>query len=280
MVRSSSIKKFGAKAYLAQEIISRFVPHNQYNEPYFCTGAVLFAKPPEWYNGVAEIVNDLDWDITNFWMVLQDESAFKKFKRLVEATPVNQALWEYYRTERIHLEDPDPRSALQFFIRCRQSREGKEKAFNTLTKTRTRRGMQEQVSAWLTSIDGLLDAHTRLKRVLILDAQDAIGIIRRQDTAKTLHYLDPPYFHPTRVSKAVYRHEMTKQQHVDLLDELAKIKGKFILSAYQSNLYETWKKKHGFIRHDIEIDCKASSAKEKPKRVECLYMNYDPPVAA
>ena len=67
--------------------------------------------------------------------------------------------------------------AVNFFIRCRQSRAGCFKDFATLSRTRTRRGMNEQASAWLTVIDGLPEVHARLKRVVILnhDALDVIG---------------------------------------------------------------------------------------------------------
>ena len=41
--------------------------------------------------------------------------------------------------------------------------------------------------------------------------------------------------------------------------------------------FEAKKDEGGWHRVEREIDCKASGAKEKPKRVECLWMNYAPP---
>ena len=58
--------------------------------------------------------------------------------------------------------------AKQLFIRYRQSRQGIGKEFGTLSRSRTRRGMNEQVSAWLGSIDGMPDACERLQRVVLL----------------------------------------------------------------------------------------------------------------
>lgn len=279
MARSSSLKNFGGKAYLASWIISMFPPRSEYDhfiETHFCTGAVTFAMQPELYEGCSEIANDIDGDLMNFWRVLQDPVAFNQFRRLVQVAPVSRELWQYARTERPTPVAPDAKLAFQFFVRFRQSREGKGKAFATLTKTRTRRGMQEQVSAFLSSVDGLPESHQRLQRILLENA-DACDLIRRQDTKRTLYYLDPPYFHATRVSKAVYRYEMTKAEHVTLLDTLSSVKGKFILSAYESNLYSNWAAKHGFFCCKRLIDCKASAKKEKPQRTECLYLNYSPP---
>jgi DNA adenine methylase len=275
------LKSFGGKHYLADQINQLRPPSDDYDhyvETHFATGAVLFAADPDLYLEKSEIINDIDGDVVNFWRTLQDEKAFAEFKRLAEAAPVSEALWKYSRVVRPILAVPDARLAFQFFVGCRQSREGKMQAFTTLTKSRTRRGMNEQVSAWLTAVDGLPEVHTRLKRVLILEAQDACPVIKRQDTPRTLFYCDPPYFHATRVSKAVYRFEMTGEQHVGLLNTLTGIKGKFILSGYQSDLYDNWARKNGFFRYEIKIDCKASAKKEKPQRVECLYMNYEPPV--
>jgi len=53
-----------------------------------------------------------------------------------------------------------------------------------------------------------------------------------------------------------------------------KLKGKFILSGYPSELYEIVSKAQGWYRADIEIDNKASSSKKKKKKIECLWANY------
>ena len=66
----------GGKHYLAKDIIDLMPLHTHYVEPYFGGGAVLLAKNPE---GVSEVVNDLNGDLTNFWRVLQNESDFEQF---------------------------------------------------------------------------------------------------------------------------------------------------------------------------------------------------------
>jgi len=67
---------------------------------------------------------------------------------------------------------------------------------------------------------------------------------------------------------------MTAEDHERLLVALTELKGKFILSGYRNDLYDAFADRHGWTRVDREIDCKASSAKEKPKRIESLWMNY------
>lgn len=43
------------------------------------------------------------------------------------------------------------------------------------------------------------------------------NVSRRLDLANTLVYIDPPYLHSTRSSCHRYRHELTTEQHIDLL---------------------------------------------------------------
>jgi DNA adenine methylase len=67
---------------------------------------------------------------------------------------------------------------------------------------------------------------------------------------------------------------MSEADHEKLLKALSEIEGKFILSGYRSDLYDDFANRFGWRRVDREIDCKASAKKEKPTRVECLWLNY------
>jgi DNA adenine methylase len=71
--------------------------------------------------------------------------------------------------------------------------------FATLSRTRTRRGMNEQASAWITAVDGLAAVHARLRRVAVLN-RDALHVIRQHDGPDTLFYCDPPYLPRTRTA--------------------------------------------------------------------------------
>ncbi len=263
------LKWHGGKSYLAERIIAEFPPHVHYVEPFFGGGAVLFAKPDELIANHSECVNDIDGDLTNFWRVLQDDKYFAAFVRRVQAMPLSELEW----MDACDGADGLFERAVRFFVRYRQSRQGLGKCFATMSRTRTRRGMNEQVSSWLSALDGLPDAHERLKRVAILN-KPAVDVIRSQDGSRTLYYCDPPYVHETRATTDDYRHEMTTQQHVELLDALRCIKGTFVLSGYRCKLYDDAADRYGWRRVDIEIDNKASGAKKKAKKVESLWMNY------
>ena len=274
MTTSLPLKWHGGKHYLAPKIVDLMPRHLHYVEPYFGGGAVLFAKPCE---GVSEVVNDIDGDLTNFWKVLQDEHQFSMLARRLDGTPFSESEWEDYQDVLAgRSQDPPHVRAAAFFVRYRQSRQGLGKDFATLSRNRTRRSMNEQVSAWLSAVEGLPEAHERLQRVVILD-HDALGVIRQQNGPKTHFYIDPPYLHETRTATSCYRHEMTYEQHQELVLLLSHIQGTFQLSGYRNKLYDSFARRHNWRRVEFNLPNNASGKKQKERMTECLWLNYDPP---
>jgi DNA adenine methylase len=281
---SQPIKRHGGKAYLAQQIVAMFPSrclnpnapdpadsgYLHYVEPYFGGGAVLFANDPV---GISEVVCDLDGELTNFWDAIKSVEKFQELAWLAALTPVS---WHEYERAVTPKGTPAER-ALAFLVRNRQSRQALGKDFCTVVKNRCRRGMQEQVSAWLSAVDGLPEIHARLKRVMILPSGDGIATIKQQDGPRTLFYLDPPYLHSTRTEPDCYDHEMTGAQHRELLKTLAGIQGRFVLSGYHSPLYDTFADTEGWRVREFEIDNKSGSGATKQRRVEVIWTDYDPP---
>ena len=101
-------------------------------------------------------------------------------------------------------------------------------------------------------MDGLPEAHERLRRVEIWNT-GACEFIKKLDSPETMFYCDPPYLHETRVSVDAYEYEMSVEDHVDLLAELAECDGKFMLSGYRSELYDEFAENCDWWRHDIDI---------------------------
>lgn len=282
---SQPLKWHGGKSYLAKKIIELMPPRVKnpnnpspddpgwchYVEPFFGGGAVLFQLDP---TGISETVNDLNHGLTNFWRVLRNPKWFSEFTQRIEAMPFSKVEW---KDSFAVMTGDNVEDALRFFVRYRQSRQGLGKCFSTLVRNRTRKGMQEQVSSWLSAVDGLQDAHARLNRVAILN-DEADKVIRQQDGPRTLFYLDPPYLHETRHESATdaYECEMTADDHEKLLNTLAGIEGRFILSGYPSELYAKAAEAYGWHHVDFEIDNKSSGAKVKEKKTERVWMNFQP----
>jgi DNA adenine methylase len=274
------LKWHGGKSYLAKKIIALMPSrvHNpnapakgdpgwlNYCEPYFGGGAVLLAQDPE---GISEVVNDLHAGLTNFWRVLQNDADFARFQRILETVPFSE--WEW-QDAAAHLDDSDSvRRAVAFFIRCRQSLAGRLETFAPLSRNRTRRGMNEQASAWINAVEGLPAVSARLHRVVVLN-RPAIEVIQQQDGPRSLIYCDPPYPHGTRTASDVYTFEMSNADHRELLDVLLQCKGKVMLSGYSCPLYDMaladWS------RHTFDLPNNAAGGPHKQRKTECIWCNF------
>jgi DNA adenine methylase len=259
------LKWHGGKFYLAPKIVALMPPHVHYVEAYAGGLSVMLAKDPE---GVSEVANDIDGSLTNFWRVLQGEDTFARFHRILQAVPFSEVEWR--DAAAFQGDDPVER-AVRFFIHCRQSLAGRMNGFAPLSRTRTRRAMNEQASAWMNAVDGLPLVHARLRRVSIL-SRDALEVIRTQDGPETLFYLDPPYVGETRTSEDVYSHEMDTAQHAEMLDTIRQCKGKVMLSGYPSELYDT--RLRGWTRHEFELPNQAAGGKQKRRMTEVVWCNF------
>lgn len=272
------LKWHGGKSYLAKRILELAPPragltgYINYVEP-FCGGSsVLLAHNPI---GVSEIVNDTSWQLTNFWQVLKNEALFKKFQRRIESTPFSETEWKIAaKVGPDEILNNPVLQAVVFFVKCRQSLAGRGKSFTGITKTRTRRGMNNEVSGWLSAVEGLSAVHARLKRVLILN-RDALDVIEEFDKPRTWIYTDPPYMLETRTAKQVYDHEMSYEDHLELLNTLEELEhAKFTLSGYPSDLYKKYAKRNNWNVEEIKIRNHASGSKEKREMTELLIMNF------
>jgi DNA adenine methylase len=274
------LKWHGGKHYLAKRIVALMPRHRHYVEPYAGGLAVLLERDPNdrrlWLSeqagqvGVSEVVNDLNGGLINFWRVLQHKDLFPEFLRVSQATPL--ARQEFDRAEECQVVSTDPVGrAWTFFVRCRQSRAGTFKGFTSLTRSRTRRGINGNASEWLGAVDGLPAVHARLRPVVV-ENMKALDLIRREDGSGTLYYLDPPYLHDTRQTTDAYAFEMTEADHRDLLDLVNQCRAKVMLSGYPSPLYDealaAWN------RHTFDLPNHAAGGAVKRRMTEALWCNF------
>jgi DNA adenine methylase len=254
---------------LAQWIVGHMPPHQTYVEPYAGGLAVLLWKDPE---GVNEVVNDLSMDLTNFWRVVQQPDSFAQFVRVVDAIPFSEAEWRDAGERLRRCTDADPVArAIWFFTFSRMSLAGRSNCFASITKNRTRRGQNEQCAAWRGCVEGLPAVHERLMRVNILN-RDGVTVVEQFDLPDAAIYCDPPYLDETRASPVVYAFEMSRRDHLRLLDTLRQCKAKVLLSGYDSPMYAValanWN------MHKMTRPNNASGDKTKREMVECVWCNF------
>ena len=249
----------GAKWGMAAKIVALMPPHRSYLEPYFGSGAVLFNKPPS----AIETVNDIDGDIVNFFRVLRERP--EELAKAISLTPYARDVFDDANANR---GTSDFDRAYRFAIRSKMGH-----GFKTNTKTGFKvdvfaRERSYCVDCWNRLPRDLLEAAMRLKSVQI-ENRPALDLIRKFNHDNVLIYADPPYLLKTRGGKQ-YRHEMTDQDHLDLLDALKQHKGSVILSGYPSEMYDRELKGWGRIT-------RKSYNQNAEQRTEVLWCNYEMP---
>ncbi|MES2349118.1 MAG: DNA adenine methylase [Pseudomonadota bacterium] len=227
------LRYHGAKFRLASWIMQFFPPHTCYVEPFGGAAGVLLQKERVY----AEVYNDLDGAVVNFFRVLQDPEQRARLIEQLVLTPYARAEFEQA------WEDTDDSIELARRL-CIRAQMGFGSAGATKGHTGfridTKREYGTAQHLWSTYPHSVAAAGQRLTGVLI-ENRPAIDIIIQHDAASTLFFVDPPYVLSTRkigTNKSAYNHEMNDQQHVELLGVLDSLEGMVVLSGYDHELYD------------------------------------------
>jgi DNA adenine methylase len=248
----------GSKSSMTDWIISHMPEHQTYLEPFFGSGAVFFNKQPS----TVETINDLDSSVVNLFRVIRDRS--EELAEKIYWTPLSRE--EYYACYDENTED-EVELARRFLVRYWQAIGAKTSdrtGWRSLISPNGPRVIQE----WSRLPEKILLVAERLKEAQI-ENQPSTKLIQRYKRKEVLIYADPPYILETR-TKRHYKHEMTIQDHIELLDLLDAHPGPVLLSGYAHPLYDErlkhWKR-----------ETFTALAEAGAKREEVLWIN---PVAA
>ena len=256
------LKYPGAKWSLAEWIISHFPPHHSYLEPFFGSGAVLFNKT----RSHIETVNDLDGDVVNLFECIRQDP--EKLGRMVYYTPYSRQ--EYEKTYLPDLpSDPFARAA-RFLVRCNQGYGFRTNEIRVDWKNDVQ-GRERAYAAknWIELPEVIAQAAERLRGVQI-EHRPAVDVIDRFSRENVLIYCDPPYILSSRSGgKRQYKHEMTDEDHKELLAVLKAHRGPVLISGYPSELYD----------RELRDWCRethTATDQLSRRRREVLWMNFEP----
>jgi DNA adenine methylase len=221
---------FGGKITIGPEIAALLPAHSHYVEPYFGSGAVLFAKVPSDH----ETVNDLDQVLMAFWRVLRERP--DELARVCALTPHSRL--EYQAAVPLDAAD-ELELARQVFVKLTQGRSGRLKRTgwrHYVDPADCSVGMPGYLAGY---VDRMAPAVERLQNVT-LEALPALDIIAKYGAEpEVLLYVDPPYLGTTRGWDNAYRHEMRDEaSHRELAEALHAAVATVVLSGYPSDLYD------------------------------------------
>lgn len=223
----SPISRVGGKYRLADKIISLFPEHTLYVEVFGGAGHILFKKPPS----KVEIYNDIDRNLVCFFSAVKDKNLCEKLYDRLEATPYSRDVFNKC-LHNLSLEViSDLERAYCFSVVNGQCFGGlMEKWGISIKDNRTAMGFHNKRKLLATACERL--------RGVQLECKDFRYILKRYDRPDTLFYLDPPYVHNTRSSRKLYDNERVDTDHAELVDMLLNLKGKAILSGYDTQIYD------------------------------------------
>lgn len=262
---------YGGKQALAPLLISLLPAHHVYCEVFGGSGVLLFAKQPS----ALEIFNDFNSCVVNFFRVLRHPEQAQALQQHLLLTPY--AREEYDDCLPSWEETPDwVEKARQWYVAVMLSRNAsirntgwsstKQLSFNPA------RGLKHSLEHLSACTGPFVSLHVQI------DHRDFAAVIGAYDSPETCFYLDPPYVLESRHKGRCSHHEMSEDDHKQLLHCMLHIEGMELLSGYAHPLYDealaSWER--------INLRARGSSAvgfvheeasPDMMKRTECIWMN-------
>ncbi len=177
------------KYYSAPQIVATFPAASSsdvYVDLFGGAAHVLLHRPFEKQH--AEVYNDINQDLVNFWMQCRDHG--EELEARCRSLPYSRALHYQYHYDLYHGEELDPlERAVRWFYVLRST-------FNAFIGPvhhgwLASSGRVESV-AYHTALD-LFEALQRRLRYARIDCRDFAAVLRSHDNPRTLFYVDPPY---------------------------------------------------------------------------------------
>jgi len=246
----------GGKNRLAKHIISLIPIHQTYVEPFAGGAQVLFRKAPS----EAEVLNDLDGELVNFYRVCQvhHEELLKSLRFFLLSRK-----WYDTLTKTPPASLTDIQRASRYFLLQKCSFGGMVARKNFAAHVTKRPSFTPR------RIPELIEtAYKRLQDVLI-ESLPYEQVLRKYDRPQTFFYLDPPYF-----GLPYYKFNFKEDDYVELAGLLKGLTGKFLLS-----LNDTPEIRRIFSNFKITSLTLFYSAQQRPGKTfkEVLISNYTLP---
>lgn len=255
------LKYYGGKQQMAPHIIKMIPDHKIYTEPFLGGGAIFWGKEPS----EVEVLNDTNGEIINFYTVLKHN-----FTSLMHRIEVSLHSRDLHRQAMVIYNNPDmfgiiDRAWAVWVLSAQSYGGGYTNGFGYDRVGGTSKSIRNSREAFN------VDYAARLQDVQV-ECMDALRVIRSRDTVDTFHYCDPPY-------------PETDQGHYDgysiddfkaLLDCLARIDGKFLLSSFRQDCLDVSIEENEWYSFevDIQMPINVNNPGSNKRKIEVLTANY------
>ena len=255
--QKSPLAWLGGKSRLADRIIERFPAHETYCEVFAGAAWVLFKKP----ESDVEIINDINRDLVNLYRCVKHHLAelCAQFRWMLVA---RDEFDRFMQTPADTLTDIQRAARFYYLAKTAFGARISKPTFGIAASAPSRLNL-------LRVEEDLSEAHLRLARVYVENRPYA-QVLERFDKARTLFYLDPPYWGcEDDYGVGIFQ----RDDFVRLAGILGSLKGRFIVS-----LNDRPEVRDVFANFQIEaVPTRYSiSAKANQKVGEVLITNFKP----
>lgn len=249
---------------MLKNILPLIPDHKVYVEPFFWGGSLYRAKTP----APCEVINDVNMNVVNFYQVLKSRS--KKLEAKIKETLLSRETYRkamlIYDCPRLFADDKVIR-AWAFRVCTNQAYLNKVGSRWYDKEKRSALNFQNKVDAFGINLAERI-------RYTQIEQNDACKVIRSRDTENSFFYCDPPYVgtHCGHYSKI-----FSEEDFIILLETLAQVKGKFLLSNYPWEILDIYIKKHNRYIKTFDKPLSASHNNKTWKvrrKTEVLVANY------
>lgn len=252
---------YGGKQKLASEIVSLIPEHVLYCEPFVGGGAIFWAKQPS----QIEVLNDTNRELMNFYRVVQND-----FVALEKEVRISLHSRDLHRKAKVVYANPDMFSEVKrawaIWTMAAQS-------FSAMLDGSFGFDVTQGRTAGLIGRrrEAFTEAYAIRIQNVTLECADALYVIRSRDAASSFFYCDPPYFN----SDCGHYDGYSEADFEALLTTLSAVKGKFLLSSYDSDLLRGFVSRFGWSqrRKEMAVSVNAKGGKLKAK-TEVLTANF------
>ena len=265
MARLVAFGYYGGKYYQLNWLKNLLPKCHHFVEPFCGSAIVTLNRDPS----PLETINDLNGDLTNFFVQLRDNSdqLLKKLK-----------LTAYSRDEyllALQPTDDDLERARRFFVKTRQSFGGMTHKLTTRRWGRVKNSFKSSHTAikFLNSVEKLPQIVDRLKCIQV-ENSPALKLIHDMDSEHVLFYCDPPYVNSTCDTRNFGDYVLSDNEHDNLSEVLHNCQAKVAISGQRCSLYDNLYR--DWFRYDKTDNRVFMDNEVNPNwRIESLWTNYE-----
>ncbi len=276
----SPITYYGGKQKMLRKILMYVPVHDHYVEPFLGGGAVFWRKIKSKINSVNDKLNL----ISNLYYVLKNEDMFTLFQREVKGILFSEGIYKKFNTLIKSAKDQDILSfekkkrvmfavAVWFCLAVSFS-SSMTNSFGYVRKKTKKNDTPEGHNISYFNKANIILANDylceKLREVQIF-SRDALDVISTLDTQNTFFYIDPPYFNADMSFYSGY----TEADFGALLTTLSEIKGKFLLSCYDSEILQKYAKAKKWSIKSFEFEVTAKGGREDKLKIKREFLVYN-----